>query len=540
MNIYSFDGNDLKMMLIGSVNLLAESRAKIDALNVFPVPDGDTGTNMYLTLLAGVKEAQQVEGNKVGEVAEAAARGCLYGARGNSGVILSQIMKGVAQALKGQTDAVAADVVRAFISASEAADRAVNKPVEGTILTVCRETARAIEEMSRRHSDLLRITLFAYKKAKLVLDRTPEQLPVLKQAGVVDAGGQGFVMVIYGIIRALKDAAARRDIQLFDLATSQQKEFVASWQVDMGTGIEYTYCTEFIVTGNQIPTDTLRSELSPYGDCLLVVGDNMVTKVHIHSNHPGLVLECALKYGALQSVQISNMEEQNREFRTHTRQDEKNTGIVAVAMGEGIATVLEGMGVDKVINGGQTMNPSAEEILQALEALPHNEIIILPNNKNIILAAEQAAKMSSKNVIVMPSTSIPEAIAALMNYNPLGTAEENAEKMKDSNQMVLTGEVTQAVRDSRVNGLEVTEGQFIGLAGGQLAVSGEQLEDVTTRLVVELIGDEGELVTLFYGAGLSGREARAVLHKLEKKLPGIEFELYYGGQPLYHFIISVE
>jgi len=540
LHIYSFNGEDLKMMLVGSVNLLAESRAEIDALNIFPVPDGDTGTNMYLTLLAGVKEARQVEGGQIGEVAEAAARGCLFGARGNSGVILSQIIKGFADAMKGQSTANAGDVARAFLMASEAAYQAVSEPVEGTILTVCRETARAFEQLAKRYSDLVRITVHAYRQAKAALDNTPEQLPVLKQAGVVDAGGQGLVTILHGIIRALKDAAAQRDLELFDLAASQQKEFVETRARDYDAELEYTYCTEFIIRGTQIPMDTLKEELSPYGDCLLVVGDDSATKVHIHSNHPGLVLECGLKYGALQEVRVNNMEEQSRELPAKEPKGDKDAGIVAVGLGEGIATILKSMGADVVVSGGQTMNPSAEDILDAVNGLPAGKVIILPNNKNVIMAAEQAAAMAEKPVAVIPTESISQGIAALLGYNPLKSLEDNEQKMRSTYRDVTTGEVTRAVRDSSVDGLEVKEGQFIGLADGELVVSGDKLAEVTGELIGRLADQDDVLVTLFFGADLGGDKARAVVDELEEKFPGIDFELYYGGQPLYHFIISVE
>ncbi len=496
---------------------------------------------MYLTLLAGVKEARGIDGACVGEVAEAVAHGCLYGARGNSGVILSQIMKGFADALKGRGSAGAEDVARAFRLASDAAYQAVTDPVEGTILTVCRETAAAFELLARRYSDLVRIMVHAYKGAKVALDNTPEQLPVLKKAGVVDAGGQGLVTILEGIIRALKDAAAQRDIELFDLAASQQKEFVEMRAGDyFAAEMEYTYCTEFLIYGNRVPTGILQEELGPYGDCLLVVGDDNAVKVHIHSNHPGLVLECGLKYGALQNVKISNMEDQNREMRSETEEAKKKVGVVAVALGEGITTILQSMGVDAVVNGGQTMNPSAEDIVNAVNSIPAEGAIILPNNKNVIMSAEQASKMAGKPVKVVPTQSIPQGIAALLSYNPLESLEENEEKMKQSFRDVLTGEITRAVRDSSPDGLEVKKGQFIGLAEGKLSTAGAQLEHVTGELLDTMVEEDSSLVSLFFGAEVSSDKADEIMKMLGDKYPDIDFEMYYGGQPLYHFLISVE
>lgn len=540
MHIYTFGGEDLKMMLTGSVNALGKSRAEIDALNVFPVPDGDTGTNMYLTLLEGVKEARQVEGDSIGQVAAAAARGCLYGARGNSGVILSQIVQGFGEALANLGTAAAGDLASAFNKGLEAAYQSVSEPVEGTILTVCRETAVAVDALSKQYSDLVRIMVYVYKRAQAALAKTPELLPVLKEAGVVDAGGQGFVTILYGIIQALKDAAAQRDIQLFDLAVSQQKDFVQSRTRDRGLQLEYTYCTEFIISGDYIPLDLLREELVPYGDCLLVVGDDSTAKVHIHSNHPGLVLECGLKYGALQKIHINNMEEQSQEAVATGPQAEKRTAVVAVGAGEGIATILESMGADAVVTGGQTMNPSADDLLQAINDLPAGQVIILPNNKNIVMAADQAAKMTGKLAAVVPTWSIPQGVAALLAYNPLEDLEENKTRMQEASGQVLTGEITRAVRETVLEGVKINKGQYIGLAEGKLKVSGDQLKEVTGKLVGELAGEEESLVTLYYGAELGSKEAGAILQPLQQQFPGLDFELYYGGQPLYQFLISVE
>jgi DAK2 domain fusion protein YloV len=539
--IYSFDGEQMKYMLVGATNLLALNKSEIDALNVFPVPDGDTGTNMYLTMLAGVKQARQVESGKISDVIAAAARGCLLGARGNSGVILSQIFSGFAQALEGHSSAGAADIARAFVSGAEAAYRAVGNPVEGTILTVCRETAASLEKAAARSKDPVRVLVLGYRAASRSLARTPEQLPVLREAGVVDAGGKGLVIILEGIIQALKDAAARRDIELFDLAASQQKEFVGSRARDFTAGIEFTYCTEFILTGRNIPMDTLRQELSPYGDCLLVVGDDRAAKVHIHSNHPGLVLECGLKYGALQSVQIGNMEEQNQEFRRDTAPGEsKPLGVVAVGVGEGITTILQSMGVDVVIEGGQTMNPSAEQLLEAVDGVNAQAVILLPNNKNILLSARQAAAMATKEVHVVPSVSIPQAFAALLAYNPYGAAAENAAKMESALGEVKTGEVTIAVRDAVIDGHTIVKGDFIGMADDRLVAAGSHLDALVLDLLRKIVDEDAGLVTLYYGAGLTGAEAREITEKLEKEFNELDFELHYGGQSLYQFIISVE
>ncbi len=540
MHIFSFDGEQFKFMLVGGANQLAEHKAEVDALNVFPVPDGDTGTNMYLTVLSGVKEARQVENGRIDDVAAAMSRGCLLGARGNSGVILSQIFSGFAGALQGLERAGAADIARALASGSEAAYRAVSNPVEGTILTVCRKTAEACSKAVTRSSDPVRLILLACRAASKALAETPAQLPVLREAGVVDAGGKGLVVLLAGIIRALRDAAAQRNVELFDLAASQQKEFVTSWAREFTADIEFTYCTEFILTGNHVPLGTLREELEPYGDCLLVVGDDRTAKVHIHSNHPGLVLECGLKYGALQRVQVNNMEEQHREFSRSQADETKPLGVVAVGIGEGIVTILESLGVHAVVEGGQTMNPSAEELVRAVNEINAEAVIILPNNSNILLAARQAVSLTDREILVVPSVSIPQGFAAMLLFNPYDLPEENAARMEAAMVGIKTGEVTRAVRDTVIDSLAVDKGNFIGLADDRLVAVSGRLDELVQELLTKMIDQDSSLVTFYYGAGLTGAEAREITALVQEQFADLDVEMHYGGQPLYHFIISVE
>jgi len=527
-------------MLVGAANQLAENKAEVDALNVFPVPDGDTGTNMYLTVLSGVREAHQVESGKIGDVATAMSRGCLLGARGNSGVILSQIFSGFAGALQGLERAGAADIARALASGSEAAYRAVSNPVEGTILTVCRKTAEACSRAVTRSGDPVRLILLACRAASKALAETPAQLPVLREAGVVDAGGKGLVVLLEGIIRALRDAAAQRNVELFDLATSQQKEFASSRAREFTADIEFTYCTEFILTGTHVPLDTLREELGPYGDCLLVVGDDRTAKVHIHSNHPGLVLECGLKYGALQRVQVNNMEEQSREFNRNPAGETRPLGVVAVGIGEGIVTILESLGVNAVVEGGQTMNPSAEDLVRAANGINAEAVIILPNNKNILLAAYQAVSLAERNILVVPSVSIPQGFAAMLSFNPYDLPEANAARMEGAMVGIKTGEVTRAVRDTTYDSLAVKKGDFIGLLDDRLVAVSGRLNELVQELLAKMIDQDSSLITFYYGAGLTGAEAREITASVQDKFADLDVEVHYGGQPLYHFIISVE
>lgn len=541
MYIFSFDGEQFKYMLVGGANQLAESKAEVDALNVFPVPDGDTGSNMYLTVLSGVKETRQVTSGRIDEVAEAMARGCLLGARGNSGVILSQVFSGFAEALRGKERADATDIARALGSGAEAAYRAVSNPVEGTILSVCRKTAEACARAVTRSKDPVRLILLAQRAAARALAETPGELPVLREAGVVDAGGKGLVVILEGIIRALRDAAAQRNVELFDLAASQQKKFASSRAREFTADIEFTYCTEFILTGKHIPLDTLREELAPYGDCLLVVGNDRTSKVHIHSNHPGLVLECGLKYGALQRVQVNNMEEQHREFnRAAVNGETRPLGVVAVGVGEGITTILESMGVNVVVEGGQTMNPSAEDLVRAVQEVNAEAVIILPNNSNILLAARQAAELAGREIRVVPSVSIPQGIAAMLAYNPYDLPDECQSRMESALGSVKTGEVTRAVRDTVTDSISINKGDFIGLADDRLVAAGSKLDEVVMKLLEQMVDEESGLVTFYFGAGLTGMEAREITNRVGEVFPDLDIEVHYGGQPLYHFIISVE
>ncbi|MCL6610169.1 MAG: DAK2 domain-containing protein [Peptococcaceae bacterium] len=538
MRFDSFNGNDLLMMLVGSANLLAENRSEIDSLNVFPVPDGDTGTNMHSTFLAGVREARERKGSPAGDIASAMARGSLLGARGNSGVILSQILHGFARVLESKDRVYTADVAAAFSEGSQAAWRAVMNPVEGTMLTVCRRISDSFQEAVKRGYDLIKATLHAYRQAQQALAETPEMLPVLKEAGVVDAGGKGLVVILEGILHALKMAAARKELELFDLAASQQKEFMAR-AGDVSPALEYTYCTEMVVRGKSLPLDRMRRELSPYGDCLLVVGNDEAAKVHIHSNHPGLVLECCLKYGALIGVQVNNMEEQHKDF-VQAAVPEKPLGVVSVGLGEGIMRIMESLGADVVVPGGQTMNPSTEAILEAITRVRAGKILVLPNNGNVVMAAEQAASMAPGQVRVVKTANIPQGLAALLAYNPYGDPDQVADKMARAAGAVRCGDITRAVRDTTIKRCKIKAGEYIAVIDDRIVAAGPDLYPVVRLLVDALAEDGAEILTLYYGAGLSGDEAGSVARRLAEDGVGLEIETHYGGQPHYQFIVSAE
>ena len=529
----SIDSSQLQEILVAGATRLARLRKDIDRLNVFPVPDGDTGTNMYLTLMAALQEMGKVSEDSIGVVSEAVARGALTGARGNSGVILSQILQGFAHALAGKEKATAADIALALETGSQYAYRAVSEPVEGTILTVARSAAEAARFAAERSGDLLRLGLYVYRRASDTVLLTPEMLPVLKEAGVVDAGGKGFAAILEGILQIFTRyrSEAAQDAP-FDFRPSEPD---AEPRFASATDIKFTYCTEFIIKGQGIPIEEIKQVLREYGDCMMVVGNSGTAKVHIHSNNPGRVIESCLLYGSLHQIQVNNMLDQHQELQ---RQQPKPMGVVAVAQGEGIAKILESLGVDVVVNGGQTMNPSAEEIVKAIDRVTADSVFVLPNNKNIVLAAQQAQQLTSKNVAVIPTRSVPQGIAALLGLNSEADFETNVSQMQESSTNVLTGEVTRAAKDAAFNGLTITEGEFIGIAEGTL-MKGSSLIEAVLNVCRELV-PRGELSTLYYGMDVPGKEAEAILERLAQIYPEVEFELYYGGQPLYHFLISVE
>lgn len=526
------DSAQLQEIFVGGATRLARLRKDIDKLNVFPVPDGDTGTNMYLTFMAALQEMGRVQDDSIGAVTEAVARGALTGARGNSGVILSQILQGFAHALAGKEKATAADIADALERGSEYAYRAVSEPVEGTILTVARSAAEAARFAADGSSDLPRLGLYVYRRATDTLRLTPEVLPVLKEAGVVDAGGKGFTAILEGILRIFK---RYRDEYADQTETGDICGMPEQAPAVPQNELEFAYCTEFIVRGEGMPLEEIKGLLRGYGDCLMVVGNPDTAKVHIHTNNPGRVLESCLLYGSLHQIEVDNMADQHREYE---RRRVKPLGIVSVAVGEGIVKIMESIGADAIVSGGQTMNPSTEELVRAIEEVPAENVIVLPNNKNIVLAAQQARQLTAKKVAVIPTHTVPQGLAALLAVSPAEGLEANEARMKEAGAGILTGEVTRAVKDVTISGLAIKEGQFIGLAEGQL-VRGDGLPDAVRQVCAALV-PRGELVTFYYGQDVPGAQAAQIVEELSGLYPDTDFELYYGGQPLYHFLISVE
>ncbi len=541
MAVYSFDGGDLKTMLRGAVDLLEQTKEEIDSLNVFPVPDGDTGTNMYQTLSSALKEALGIESNHIGLVAEACARGGLIGARGNSGVILSQVLQGFALSLHSKENASAADISDALENGAQMAYRAVMTPVEGTILTVVKKSAEGAA--NRRSRDLLRIMAAVMKSAFTALQNTPDLLPVLKQAGVVDAGGKGFVTILEGALQALKSASptAKTPSQKPAARTASRVQGLLDYQ-GSAQSLSFNYCTELIIKGSNLPGDTIKSRLSPFGDSLMVVGDNSTIKVHIHSNHPGLVLECCLKYGSLSDLKINNMSEQYNEFISGDKKYEpgKPFAIISVGAGEGILSIMKNLGADAVLAGGQTLNPSTGEFLEIVDQVPSSKIIILPNNKNIILAAEQARGLSPKEITVIPARSIPQGISALLSLHPDNDFNTTVHKMKEALSSVRTAEVTRAVRNTAYNNLVIKKGQLIGLVDGDLITAGDDMSKVFNDILEKIVDGSGNLVTVYYGENVNEIEIEVLLETARVKYSGNDFEMQKGGQPVYDLIVSVE
>lgn len=531
------NGEKFARMIRGAAAMLAEKKEEIDALNVFPVPDGDTGTNMYLTMAAAAKEVDKVAPAKLGTVAEAAARGSLMGARGNSGVILSQLLRGIAGGLKNRERVSPPILADALEKGTEVAYRAVMKPVEGTILTVARGASQTAQKAARENKTTEEVIAAALSGASLALNKTPELLPVLAQFGVVDAGGKGWEVVLNGF---LAGATGNHTGYLSSELPVDRSEPDASASAEPAAApdLKFKYCTELIVKGRNLHTDTIRTMLNPMGDCLMVVGTEETVKVHLHTNQPGRVLEICLEYGELYGIKIDNMALQQRQNMPAFVS--KPVGTVVVAGGKGLEEILCSLGADEVVSGGQTMNPSAEEIARAVDRVPAENVIILPNNGNIILTAQLVPKLVKKNVEVVPSRSIQQGIAALLAMAPDKDAAENARLMQESLQYVISGEVTYAVRDSKYNSRPIKKGDILGIVEDEIRLVGGDVNEVILNLIESVLDDSKELLTVYYGEEISAEQAGILAEAIEEKYPHVETEMHFGGQPLYYYLFSVE
>jgi DAK2 domain fusion protein YloV len=545
LKLETIDGILLKEIMASGTAALNYHKAEVDALNVFPVPDGDTGTNMYLTFQAAYRELSGNRSNRVMDLLESAAYGALMGARGNSGVIVSQFFRGFVKALSNETKQLTkAEIALGTEGAANLAFKAVRHPVEGTILTVVREMANYATETVTDDCDLSEYFSNIYQHGVAVLAKTPEMLPVLKQAGVVDAGGQGLIYFLKGIVdlfngETAETAAVQTEIgsKVVTLNTFTDNEMLPEEEIN------FQYCTEFILKGANLDLEHIKNSLAPHGDCMLVVGDSQTVKIHIHTNNPGIVLDFAVRLGDLYEIQINNMVEQSRQrlVKQSVGEDENGSiGIVAVAAGDGMERIFKSLGVQYVVNGGQTMNPSVEDLANAAGKLKNANVIILPNNSNIIMTANHVNGLIAKEVRVIPTNSVPEGLAALMSFNPELSLDENLINMNEKLSHVVTGEITYAVRGCQLGDLNIGQGDIIGLIDGEIATFGavaEQIVEATLRKISAAIGG---LVSIYYGAEVNAVIAQDLLNSLEKAFPDTEFELYYGGQPLYYYMFSVE
>jgi len=526
-------------MFLVAFKTLNNNKDRVDSLNVFPVPDGDTGTNMSLTMNSAINQINKITDISIETIAQAASNGSLMGARGNSGVILSQIFRGFEKGCKGKKVLTVKDFALALKEASNTAYRAVMKPIEGTILTIIRESSEKAVELSKNIDDFNIFFDNIIKQAELALEKTPDMLPVLKQAGVVDAGGKGLIYILKGFYNGL--ISAEDDERIIDEYPQLKQE-----KTDISSEITFAYCTEFIIKGKNLDPDRFRNKISNFGDSLLVVGDENLVKVHIHTNNPGKVIEYGLEMGELIDIKIDNMRQQhqNKIFNKDEDKEEKKPekyGVIAVAMGEGITNIFNDLNVNAVIAGGQTMNPSTEDLLKAVEEIDAENIFILPNNSNIIMTANQVKDLCDKNIIVIPTKSIPQGISAMLEFDPSRDVEELSNRMLEAINSVKTIMITYSVRDSVFNSFTIKKGDIIGIYEGDIVSVGNDIENVTKDALDKLMEDgDYEILTMYYGNEIEEEKANSIINNIRETYPDLDVEMYYGGQPLYYLIFSIE
>ncbi|WP_147532051.1 DAK2 domain-containing protein [Bacillus marasmi] len=556
MSINVLDGNRFAEMIIQGANHLSANSKYVDALNVFPVPDGDTGTNMNLSMTSGAKEVKNNTQAHIGKVGSALSKGLLMGARGNSGVILSQLFRGFSRAIEHKSEIIAKDFAAALEAGVETAYKAVMKPVEGTILTVAKDSAKKAVQVAKKQTDIIVVMEEVVKEAQSSLNRTPDLLPVLKEVGVVDSGGQGLVFVYEGFLAVLKGEAlpeaTTAQVKMEELVSAEHHKSVQS---HISTeDIEFGYCTEFMVKLDHekqpFSEETFRQDLSQHGDSLLVIADEKLVKVHIHAEHPGEVLSYGQRYGSLVNMKIENMREQHStivgeptlevETKPAKPREAREYAIVTVSMGSGIAELFKSIGAQAVIEGGQTMNPSTEDIVSAIKEANAKKVIVLPNNKNIIMAAEQAAELVEQDVIVIPSKTVPQGMSAMLAFNPVVSLGENKAAMTDALQHVKTGQITFAVRDTSIDGLNIEKDDFMGIFDGKIVVKNKDKVKAAQELLSEMIDEDAEILTILQGEDATDADVAGLTDFIQSQFPDIEIEIHNGEQPLYAFIFSVE
>ncbi len=541
----TINGSVFRKMIMAGASLLEQNKKLVDALNVFPVPDGDTGTNMFLTIKSASSEVNNCINNSMDSLCEAYAKGALRGARGNSGVITSQILKGLTSVLGQYQEITTKIFAKAIQEGANIAYKAVTKPKEGTILTVIRTMAETAVEAAKKHQDFEEFMEIVLDKGEEILQKTPEMLPVLKKAGVVDAGGRGLIVLFTGYYKAL----CGDETLTFNFDDAKPVQSVDDVIADINNlaDIEFGYCTEFMIIHmlkktTEADIDKLREKLMEIGDSVLCIGDLSLVKVHVHTNEPNRALGYALGLGEIWNIKIENMREQNRELKKNMKKVEelKPLGMVSVAPGEGLANLFTDLTVDQIIAGGQTMNPSAADIANAVSKVPAEAVFVFPNNKNIILAAEQAKALSEKQIYVVPTKNVPEGIAASLAFNPEASPEENLEAMTAALESVKAGSVTYAVRATHVDGFDLSVGEIIGLDDKAILAKGSDVQTTTEKLVEKLVDEESVNITLFYGEDINEEDAEKLRASLEEKYPNCEVTAIYGGQPVYYYIVSVE
>jgi hypothetical protein len=538
-----YNGRELREMFTAATLWLEKSAPDINALNVFPVPDGDCGTNMLLTMRSTTEEAYRAPDSNASAVAQAMARGALMGARGNSGVILSQIFRGLAQALEGRESFSGSDFAAALAEGAAAAHKALSHPVEGTILTVAREASVAAQMASTQSDSLVYIMEGAVSAARESVANTPALLPILRQAGVVDAGGQGLYVVLEGVLQCLRGETEQMQHRRPQVVSSNVPVASKISPLAFEREAPYGYCIEFVLQGHRaLNRDRIKERLADKGQCLIVVGDEEMVHVHIHTFNPGKVLGYATSLGILHEIKVQNMDDQFKDFAQMIGAETPLADIatLAVVSGEGLTQVFQSLGVSAIVPGGQTMNPSTRELLEAVESVPQDKVIILPNNKNIIPAARQVSGLTRKKVRVVPTTTIPQGVAALLAFDYDANLRANAYMMKGAGSAVRTVEVTRAVRSANIGKVRIRRRQAIGFIDGELVSVGNRPDEVLWQVLVSLDIKGGQIITLYYDKKARHHEAEGLAERVRQEYPGVEVELVYGGQPHYHYIASVE
>ncbi|MFR5263904.1 DAK2 domain-containing protein [Clostridium sp.] len=548
MKYENISGEHFYAMMQNASNRLESQSDYVNSLNVFPVPDGDTGTNMSMTFKASVKEIDGFNSDNIGEVSKKLSKGALMGARGNSGVILSQILRGISKGLEGKATVSVKEFAAAIEEGSKAAYKAVMRPTEGTILTIIRTAGEvAMASHANCMEDLM---VEICKECKIMLDKTPEMLPALKKAKVVDSGGMGLLIILEGMLEALKNDLK---IEMPEKSTSRKSAEISAQGTVNADEIKFGYCTEFIILGDANKANEFRDEIESLGDSMIVVGYEDVIKVHIHTNDPGKVLQKAVTIGELSKIKIDNMREEHRhmvanaedfaraeEAIVENESEAKKYAFISVAMGSGIKDIFKDLGVDYVIEGGQTMNPSTQDMVDAINKLNAEHIFILPNNKNIIMAANQAAEVSDKDIRVIPTKTIPQGITCITMFNAEEDVDTNEAELKEVMENVQSASVTYAVRDTEMDGLEIKEGNILGLLEGKIEEVGENPYDVAKDLLDKMCNDDSELITIFYGSDCKEDEVESFIASIEEKYSDYDVQCYKGDQPLYYFIMAVE